>query len=121
MNRAVYELLAILKGGVASDYARSETQMRRKKGDLSGAIVSLQAERQKRQNKNTNKKESIKKAAGDFEPSRQDEGFNDVLFDPIFQGLAISLMGGTITSTFLTLIVVPLLYFKMLKGKKNKK
>jgi multidrug efflux pump subunit AcrB len=38
-----------------------------------------------------------------------------ILFDPIFQGLAISLMGGTITSTVLTLIVVPLLYFKMLK------
>jgi multidrug efflux pump subunit AcrB len=36
-----------------------------------------------------------------------------ILFDPIFQGLAISLIGGTITSTFLTLIVVPLLYFKM--------
>jgi multidrug efflux pump subunit AcrB len=40
-----------------------------------------------------------------------------ILFDPIFQGLAISLMGGTITSTFLTLIVVPLLYYKMLKRK----
>ena len=38
-----------------------------------------------------------------------------ILFDPIFQGLAISLMGGTITSTFLTLVVVPLLYFKILK------
>jgi multidrug efflux pump subunit AcrB len=38
-----------------------------------------------------------------------------ILFDPIFQGLAISLMGGTITSTFLTLIVVPLLYFKMMR------
>jgi multidrug efflux pump subunit AcrB len=38
-----------------------------------------------------------------------------ILFDPIFQGLAISLMGGTITSTFLTLLVVPLLYFKQLK------
>jgi multidrug efflux pump subunit AcrB len=36
-----------------------------------------------------------------------------ILFDPIFQGLAISLMGGTITSTFLTLLVVPLLYYKM--------
>jgi len=36
-----------------------------------------------------------------------------ILFDPIFQGLAISLIGGTITSTFLTLIVVPLLYYKM--------
>lgn len=40
-----------------------------------------------------------------------------ILFDPIFQGLAISLMGGTITSTFLTLLVVPLLYHKMLKKK----
>ncbi|MBD8389302.1 efflux RND transporter permease subunit [Dysgonomonas sp. BGC7] len=40
-----------------------------------------------------------------------------ILFDPIFQGLAISLMGGTITSTILTLIVVPLLYYKMLKNK----
>lgn len=40
-----------------------------------------------------------------------------MLFDPIFQGLAISLMGGTITSTILTLVVVPLLYFKMLKNK----
>ncbi|MDF9829505.1 efflux RND transporter permease subunit [Parabacteroides sp. PF5-6] len=42
-----------------------------------------------------------------------------MLFDPIFQGLAISLLGGTITSTILTLIVVPLLYFKMLKKKVN--
>lgn len=40
-----------------------------------------------------------------------------MLFDPIFQGLAISLMGGTVTSTLLTLVVVPLLYFKMLKNK----
>lgn len=38
-----------------------------------------------------------------------------ILFDPLFQGLAISLMGGTITSTLLTLLVVPLLYFKMKK------
>lgn len=38
-----------------------------------------------------------------------------ILFDPIFQGLAISLIGGTVTSTFLTLIVVPLLYYKQLK------
>ena len=40
-----------------------------------------------------------------------------ILFDPIFQGLAISLMGGTITSTFLTLLVVPLLYDKMMRKK----
>lgn len=44
-----------------------------------------------------------------------------ILFDPIFQGLAISLMGGTITSTFLTLLVVPLLYYKMQKKKYSKK
>jgi multidrug efflux pump subunit AcrB len=42
-----------------------------------------------------------------------------ILFDPIFQGLAISLMGGTITSTFLTLLVVPLLYFKMMRKQPN--
>jgi multidrug efflux pump subunit AcrB len=40
-----------------------------------------------------------------------------ILFDPLFQGLAISLMGGTITSTVLTLVVVPLLYYKMLRNK----
>lgn len=40
-----------------------------------------------------------------------------ILFDPIFQGLAMSLMGGTITSTFLTLLVVPLLYYKMMRRK----
>lgn len=39
-----------------------------------------------------------------------------ILFDPIFQGLAISLIGGTLTSTFLTLLVVPLLYFKMMRN-----
>ncbi|MDD7318078.1 MAG: efflux RND transporter permease subunit [Prevotella sp.] len=44
-----------------------------------------------------------------------------ILFDPIFQGLAISLMGGTITSTILTLIVVPLLYYKQKKGNEKKK
>ena len=40
-----------------------------------------------------------------------------ILFDPIFQGLAISLMGGTIVSTILTLLVVPLVYY--LIEKKN--
>lgn len=38
-----------------------------------------------------------------------------ILFDPIFQGLAISLMGGTIMSTVLTLLVVPLVYYMMEK------
>ncbi len=40
-----------------------------------------------------------------------------ILFDPIFQGLAISLMGGSIASTFLTLIIVPLIYFMTEKRK----
>jgi len=40
-----------------------------------------------------------------------------ILFDPIFQGLAISLMGGALASTALTLITVPLIYF-MVKNKK---
>jgi multidrug efflux pump subunit AcrB len=34
-----------------------------------------------------------------------------ILFDPVFQGLAISLMGGAIASTALTLLIVPLIYF----------
>jgi multidrug efflux pump subunit AcrB len=34
-----------------------------------------------------------------------------ILFDPIFQGLALSLMFGAIASTALTLVVVPLVYF----------
>ena len=34
-----------------------------------------------------------------------------ILFDPIFQGLAISLMGGSIASTFLTLLIVPLIFY----------
>ncbi len=40
-----------------------------------------------------------------------------ILFDPIFQGLAISLMGGTIASTVLTLLVVP---FGVLPGRNEK-
>ena len=34
-----------------------------------------------------------------------------ILFDPIFQGLAIALMSGAIASTVLTLVVVPLVYY----------
>ncbi len=43
-----------------------------------------------------------------------------ILFDPIFQGLAISLMGGSIASTALTLIIVPLVYYMTEKGKYEK-
>ncbi|MCF4101150.1 efflux RND transporter permease subunit [Gillisia sp. M10.2A] len=42
-----------------------------------------------------------------------------ILFDPIFQGLAISLMGGTIVSTILTLLVIPLIYY-LIERKKHK-
>ncbi len=40
-----------------------------------------------------------------------------ILFDPIFQGLAISLMTGAIASTVLTLLVVPLVHFMVEKGR----
>ena len=39
-----------------------------------------------------------------------------ILFDPIFQGLAISLIFGTLAATLLTLVVVPLLYAGMQAG-----
>jgi len=38
-------------------------------------------------------------------------GASVILFDPVFQGLAISLMGGAIASTALTLLIVPLIYY----------
>jgi multidrug efflux pump subunit AcrB len=34
-----------------------------------------------------------------------------ILFDPIFQGLAISLMAGEVASTFLSRLTVPVLYY----------
>ena len=40
-----------------------------------------------------------------------------ILFDPVFQGLAISLMGGAIASTALTLLIVPLIYFMVERRK----
>ncbi len=40
-----------------------------------------------------------------------------ILFDPIFQGLAISLVFGAIVSTLLTLIVIPLIYYMTEKEK----
>jgi multidrug efflux pump subunit AcrB len=38
-------------------------------------------------------------------------GASIILLDPLFQGLAISLVFGAIISTILTLIVVPLIYY----------
>ena len=39
-----------------------------------------------------------------------------ILFDPIFQGLAVALISGVVVSTALTLVVIPLLYFMYLKA-----
>ena len=38
-----------------------------------------------------------------------------ILLDPIFQGLAVSLISGVVVSTVLTLVIIPLLYFMYLK------
>ncbi len=48
-------------------------------------------------------------------------GASIILFDPIFQGLAISLVAGAIVSTILTLIVVPLIYYITERKKWEKK
>ncbi len=40
-----------------------------------------------------------------------------MLFDPIFQGLAIAMMFGAVAATGLTLIAVPLLYYQFFKNK----
>jgi multidrug efflux pump subunit AcrB len=40
-----------------------------------------------------------------------------MLFDPIFQGLAIAMMFGAVAATALTLIAVPLLYYQFFKEK----
>jgi len=40
-----------------------------------------------------------------------------MLFDPIFEGLAIAMMFGAVASTALTLIAVPLLYYEFFKNK----
>ena len=38
-------------------------------------------------------------------------GASVILFDPIFQGLAISLMAGEVASTVLSRMTVPVLYY----------
>ena len=42
-------------------------------------------------------------------------GAGVILFDPIFQGLAISLMAGEIASLFLSRMTVPVLYYRLKK------
>jgi multidrug efflux pump subunit AcrB len=44
-------------------------------------------------------------------------GASVILFDPIFQGLAISLMAGEVASLFLSRMTVPVLYFLSERGK----
>jgi multidrug efflux pump subunit AcrB len=40
-----------------------------------------------------------------------------ILFDPIFQGLAISMMFGAVAATGLTLVAVPILYYEFFKNR----
>ena len=40
-----------------------------------------------------------------------------MVFDPIFQGMAISLMMGTLLSTILTVLVIPLVYYLYARGR----
>ena len=47
-------------------------------------------------------------------------GASVILFDPIFQGLAISLMAGEIASLFISRMAVPVLYFMAYKHRKER-
>ena len=40
-----------------------------------------------------------------------------MIFDPIFQGLAIAMMFGAVAATGLTLVVIPLLYYEFFRNK----
>ncbi len=40
-----------------------------------------------------------------------------MIFDPIFQGLAIAMMFGAVAATGLTLIAVPLLYYEFFRNR----
>lgn len=44
-----------------------------------------------------------------------------IILDPIFQGLAVSLMFGVVVATALTLVVIPLLYYIYLKAQESKR
>jgi len=43
-------------------------------------------------------------------------GAGFILTDPIFNGLAISLVFGILVSTLLTLVVIPVLYYRIRRG-----
>ena len=40
-----------------------------------------------------------------------------ILDDPIFNGLAVSLIFGILVSTLLTLVVIPVLYYALYRGR----
>ena len=44
-----------------------------------------------------------------------------ILFDPIFQGLAIALMSGEVAATLLSRTLVPVLYFKLKEWEQKKR
>jgi len=46
-------------------------------------------------------------------------GASVILFDPIFQGLALSLMAGEVASTLLSRMTVPVLYYAVEKHKQT--
>jgi multidrug efflux pump subunit AcrB len=46
-------------------------------------------------------------------------GSSVILFDPIFQGLAIALMAGEIASLLLSRMTVPVLFYLVNKGRRN--
>jgi hypothetical protein len=47
-------------------------------------------------------------------------GAGVILFDPIFQGLAISLIAGQIAATLLSRVAVPVLYYLAFKDQEYK-
>jgi multidrug efflux pump subunit AcrB len=47
-------------------------------------------------------------------------GASVILFDPIFQGLAISLMAGEVASTVLSRMTVPVLYYLSQRGESRR-
>jgi multidrug efflux pump subunit AcrB len=42
-----------------------------------------------------------------------------ILDDPIFNGLAVSLIFGILVSTVLTLVVIPVLYFQWIRSQRS--
>lgn len=53
----------------------------------------------------------MKSAGGWFPTARRGEGGFFILDDPIFGGLAVSLIFGLLVSTVLTLLVIPVVYY----------